>query len=297
MSHNKKPSSQQLLPTVSVIVPTYNYPQALNAILIALEAQTDAVFEVIVGDDGSTSETAELVQAFQQRGTLNLHYVYQEDKGFRAARIRNLAALKATGELLVFIDGDCIPPKDFIVNQKKLAEPGWFVVGNRILTTQKFARAILEKGLPVHLWGVVRWLRAWLSGGINRFLPTLKFIIPRKRQPQQWEGAKTCNLAIFRSDFFAVDGLDERYEGWGFEDSDLVIRLINYGCRRKSGKFAVPVIHLWHENFDRARSGSNFATLEETSHSGRTQAQMSVLKFANACPQDSSLSKLNSEGA
>ena len=71
----------------------------------------------------------------------------------------------------------------------------------------------------------------------------------------------TCNLGVWKQDFIAVNGFDELFEGWGYEDSDLVIRLIHQDIKRKEGRFAAPVLHLWHRQNDRSRHDANFQRL------------------------------------
>ena len=110
----------------------------------------------------------------------------------------------------------------------------------------------------------MRWLRSRLRGDANRALPLLRFsphAIFRRARPQRWHGVKTCNLALWREDLVRVNGLDESYEGWGLEDSDLVIRLLHAGVRHKSGRFFVPVFHLWHAENDRSRLPANESRL------------------------------------
>ena len=64
-------------------------------------------------------------------------------------------------------------------------------------------------------------------------------------------------MAVWRSDFEQVNGFEEKISGWGFEDSDLAIRLINAGVRIKSGRFATAVLHLWHQERPRDRAAEN----------------------------------------
>jgi predicted glycosyltransferase involved in capsule biosynthesis len=85
----------------------------------------------------------------------------------------------------------------------------------------------------------------------------------RKRRSSEWRGARTCNLGVWRADFAKVNGFDERYEGWGHEDADLVARLIASGVQRKDGHFAVPVLHLWHRENDRSQEPANVRRLEQ----------------------------------
>jgi hypothetical protein len=116
---------------------------------------------------------------------------------------------------------------------------------------------------------------------VNRALPLLA--LPdgafRKRAPQRWKGVKTCNLSAWRGDLLAVNGLDESYSGWGLEDSDLVIRLLRAGIRHKSARFAAPVYHLWHPEFDRGRLAENQRRLDEILASLRTEALVGVDQY------------------
>jgi GT2 family glycosyltransferase len=113
-----------------------------------------------------------------------------------------------------------------------------------------------------------------MTGGANRVLPLLWWPTRRGRfgRAGKWEGAMTCNLAVWRTDFDRVDGFDEAFVGWGHEDADLVVRLIRAGVRRKDGRFAVPVIHLWHPQADRERLRGNVDRLAETIASDHVRA-------------------------
>ena len=64
-------------------------------------------------------------------------------------------------------------------------------------------------------------------------------------------GIKTCNIAFFRQDFINVNGFNNEFEGWGREDSELVVRLFNTGINRKSLRFNAIQYHLWHKDIDR----------------------------------------------
>jgi len=95
----------------------------------------------------------------------------------------------------------------------------------------------------------------------------------RRLRPRQWRGARSCNLAVWRSDLERIDGFDACFTGWGREDSDLLIRLLRCGLRRKDGRFATGVIHLWHPPLDRAQLPANDARLDTVLQSDRTRAQ------------------------
>ena len=119
--------------------------------------------------------------------------------------------------------------------------------------------------MPIHRWRAPHWLFAWAKRDINRAAPLVRLPAGplRKCTPNRWRGVKTCNLAAWRADLIRVNGFDERYAGWGLEDSDLVIRLLNSGVRHKSGRFNAPVLHLWHRDNDRNALAENQARLDE----------------------------------
>lgn len=267
---------------IAVIVATYNRPDALAALLDAYEEQTDRDFEVIVADDGSTDEVRSLVQSRTGRVFFPLSHVWHEDQGFRAAKIRN-RALAATGaDYVIFTDGDCIPSRVFVASHRRLAEPGYFLAGNRVLLGPALTERALKQKIPLHAWNGAQWFGAWVRGDVNRLLPLLK--LPdgalRKSHPGRWKGVKTCNLSAWRSDLLAVNGLDEAYAGkWGLEDSDLVIRLLHAGVKHKSARFAAPVFHLWHKEADKRGLEDNRRLLAELLASTRTRAALGVEQY------------------
>ncbi len=132
---------------ISVIVTTYNREDALEAVLRSLARQTDRDFEVVVADDGSGPATAKLIEAWKAKVGHRLEHVWHEDRGFRAAEIRNRAILASRGAYCIFLDGDCIVRPDFVAIHRRLAEPGWFVTGNRILLSRELTAKVLREKL------------------------------------------------------------------------------------------------------------------------------------------------------
>ncbi|MEW6464359.1 MAG: glycosyltransferase family 2 protein [Pseudomonadota bacterium] len=254
-------------PSVSVIVTTYDWPEALGEVLRGLQRQHTPPHEVLVADDGSDARTADLIAQWRERLPFPLLHVWQEHQGFRAARGRNRASARASGDYLVFLDGDSVPLPDFIAGHQRLAQARRFVAGQRILLSPAATQAWLqnqERLSEVSRWG--SWFSARLTGRVNRLLPLLRLpdMAWRDRGSTRWEGVKTCNLGVWRSDFLAVNGFDEAFMGWGHEDADLAVRLLRHGVLRKGGRFAVPVLHLWHAPAPRAREGDNRAMLDAT---------------------------------
>ena len=248
---------------ISVIVTTYNREDALEAVLRSLARQTDRDFEVVVADDGSAAATGQLVEAWKAKLGHRLEHVWHEDRGFRAAEIRNRAILASRGIYCIFLDGDCIVRPDFVATHRRLAAPGWFVTGNRILLSSALTEKVLREKLTPETWGFADWVSERLRGGVNRLSALLHLPLgPLRRLRQQiWRGARSCNLAVWRADLDRVDGFDADYSGWGKEDSDFIARLLHAGVRRKDGVFATGVLHLWHAEADRSKLAENESKL------------------------------------
>lgn len=264
--------------TISVVVTTYNRPDALQAVLRSLAAQSDRDFEVLVADDGSRDDTAAAIAAVATDFPVPLRHLWQVDDGFRAAAARNLAVAASRGDYLVFIDGDCVLRPDFVARHRALAESGWFVAGNRVLLGESLTHETLRNAMALHAESRLTWLARRFGGAINRWLPLCYFggDAWRKRQPARWQGARTCNLALWRTDFDAINGFDEAFQGWGHEDADLAIRLLHAGVCRKDGRFATAVLHLWHRENDRSNLVENERRLAEILASDRRRAVVGI---------------------
>jgi glycosyltransferase involved in cell wall biosynthesis len=259
---------------ISVIVTTYNREDALDAALRALSRQSDRNFEIVIADDGSRPETERLVASWKPRLPVPLKHVRHEHRGFRGGEIRNRGIRASAGEICIFLDGDCLAAADFIAAHRRLSEPGWFVTGNRILLSPELTAEVLAQGQAAETWDFTALVRQRLSGGINRLMPTLRLPLGplRKLNSGSWEGAQTCNLAVARRDLDRIDGFDSAYTGWGLEDSDLVVRLLRAGVRRKDGRFATGVLHLWHPPNDRSFLSANRERLDEVIGGKRVRA-------------------------
>jgi glycosyltransferase involved in cell wall biosynthesis len=274
---------------ISVIVTTYNREDALEAVLASLARQTDQNFEVVVADDGSKQATAALVESWQAKTTKighRLEHVWHEDRGFRAAEIRNRAILASRGEYVVFLDGDCVVRPDFVAAHRRLAERGWFVTGNRILLSPGLTAKVLREKLSVETWRFAEWLAQRWRGGINRVGALLRLPLGplRRLRRNAWRGARSCNLSVWRSDLTRVDGFDAAYCGWGKEDSDIIVRLQRAGVGRKDGVFATGVLHLWHAEADRSALPANEQKLSDiiAGDDIRAQRGLSALRSSTA---------------
>jgi GT2 family glycosyltransferase len=255
----------------SVIVTTYNRPDALRAVLEGLAAQTCKDFECVVADDGSGPETCAVLEAMQPRfADGRLKHVRQEHMGFRAAAIRNRAIEASAGEWVICLDGDCVPRARFIEGHLRAARPDAITRGSRLLCSEGLTRLALIDRRPLHSISDAELRQGRRSGDINRidaalggWRDSLRSLAGSLRL-EGWKTVRTCNMLAPRSAIDAVGGFDERYEGWGYEDSDLVVRLMRHGLHVRRGPADTAVLHLWHPDNPRDNAAHNKALLAET---------------------------------
>jgi glycosyltransferase involved in cell wall biosynthesis len=278
-----------MIQLISVIVATYNRPDALDAVLRSLSRQSDQNFEVLVADDGSGPDTGAVIENWQSRLSRPIVHVWHADNGFRLAEIRNRAILAATGDYCIFLDGDCIARPGFVAAHRGLARLGRFVTGNRLLMSQSLSEQILIEKLEPETWTLRKWRELRRAGQINRLAPLFSLALGplRDLRRQDWRGAQGCNLGIWRSDLVTVDGFEGGFSSWGREDSDILIRLMHAGVRRKDGRMATGVLHLWHPEADRSRLPENERRLAEVRSGNRVRALqgLSALRGTYAQPQ------------
>ena len=244
---------------ISVVVTTYNRSDALALVVEGLKHQTDRGFELIVADDGSTQVHRDQIAMLCESSGLVAKHVWHPDMGFTAAQVRNLGVAASEGAYLVLLDGDCVPETDFIARHRALMQKDCFVNGSRVLLSQGFTRQLLEHMDALSSRSVGYWVRKWLHGDIGKLTGLVRLPDFRYRlQPKfVWKGIRSCNMAVWRSDYLRVNGFDESFVGWGHEDADFVLRLHNAGLVRKNGFCATEVFHLWHPEASRAQEGGN----------------------------------------
>ena len=236
----------------SLIISTYNRPDALALCLESVKRQTLLPDEVIVGDDGSRDETKQLIERFQKDFPVPLIHVWQEDDGFRLAMCRNKCIAKAKHEYIIQVDGDVILHTRFVGDHVASAQRGCYIKGGRVNIERKRTEKLCHELKYVPL--------SFLSWGLSRrenaihCLPLAKYLAPRRKT----RPGLGCNMSFWKDDLVQVNGYDEFYVGWGGEDYDLSIRLLNVGRKKLALKFAAIVFHLWHEDKHMQNRKKNF---------------------------------------
>ena len=152
----------------------------------------------------------------------------------------------------------------------------------RALLSPSLTEQTLRERLELEQWTLGAWLGQRFNGGLNRLASVLRLPLGplRKLRSGEWEGARSCNLAIWRTDLDRVDGFDQAFSGWGKEDSDLLVRLLRAGVRRKDGSFATAVLHLWHPPADRSRLSMNEQKLEQVVRGDNVRAELGMSTLA-----------------
>lgn len=251
---------------ISLLISTYETPDALDVVLRSVLRQSVRPYEVVVGDDGSGPETVRVIQAAAARG-LVIHHQWLPHDGFRLARGRNNAAVKATGDYLVIVDGDILLHRDFIADHGAAAERNFFVQGSRALLGEEPTRIAMERESY--------WPGLFASGVENRKnlirSPFLSGMFSKKVAGLR--GIRTCNFALWREDYVRVNGFNEDFVGWGREDSEFVTRLFNAGVGRKNLKFAALGCHLYHPPRSRDGVSDNDAKLAAAIETGATRCE------------------------
>ena len=248
--------------SVALIIATYNWPQALEQTLRSVANQTILPNEVLIADDGSDERTANLIQKFKEaHPTLNIIHVWHEDNGFRLAAIRNKSISMAQSAYIIQIDGDIILDQHFIEDHLSIRTAGSFVTGSRLLLGKKITEVLLES--EKINFATLRWK------GKNFFntlrIPLLMHLLQNnyKTKGKHLYDVKGCNMAFWKSDLYLVNGYDESFSGWGREDTDICIRLLHAGVKKKFIKFGGVQYHLYHPLASRDQLDANDALIEQ----------------------------------
>ena len=248
---------------VTMIITTYNWPEALRLTLKSIINQKFKPFEVIIADDGSDKRTEDMVKKTLTNSSLRWAHIWHKDKGVRQSRIKNLAVRYSSGKYLVFIDQDTVLHPLFLKDHVENSENGILLQGKRVLLSEILTKKLIDKGYIKEL--------SFFSKGIkNR-----KNVIRSELLSSLFSRIKSfetslrgCNISLFKEDFLRVDGFDEVYDGsWGREDSDLCFRLFHSGIKVKNLWFCAIQYHLYHEKprwWDRDRLDNELKrTVEE----------------------------------
>ncbi|MCL1142758.1 glycosyltransferase family 2 protein [Shewanella gaetbuli] len=262
----------------TLIITTYNWHPALKAVLLSVLAQRTLPDEIIIADDGSSAETAELITSMRPHFSIPVIHSWQEDKGFRVSRSRNKAIAQASHEYIILIDGDIVLDKHFISDHINIAEAGYFVTGKRVKLAQGITDDILNAKAPQ-----ISKL-CFFSKGIARGRDLALRCLwlhqkTSKTAVNSIKGIHSCNMAFWLEDAMEVNGFNAEFEGWGPEDQEFAQRLINSGKQRKIAKYYAVGYHLSHKENCRGNLQANENLLKQIQQQRTRACKLGLNEF------------------
>lgn len=242
----------------SLIICTYNWPQALSLVLSSVERQSILPDEVIVADDGSDKSTEEVINFFLETFPVPITHSWQEDIGCRIPHSRNRAIAKAKFEYIIMVDGDTVLHEDFVKDHKRFAKKSIYTQGSRVLLQSRFTKNILNNDF----FNKPSFFSTDAKNKLNMLrIPIISLFIGLFKN-QNIRRIRGCNFSIFKDDIFQVNGFNEEINTWGREDSEFVQRLFNIGINKQQLKFSGIQYHLYHN--ERTHNNSNNEFLKKT---------------------------------
>jgi len=231
----------------SLIISTYNWPEALELVLKSVVNQKEMPDEVLIADDGSTNDTKQVIDRFIKDFPIPLIHVWQEDNGFQKSIILNKAIAKATGDYIIQADGDCILHRFFVKDHLAFAEEQTYLFGSRVTIKKSHLETLFSKQqtrFNAFSKGIKKRTRAI-------YIPLFSsFYGKRNTFSNKFRG---CNTSYFKTDFIAVNGYNEDFKGWGREDSELALRFHNYGLQARRIRYRGIVFHIYHLEKSKSR--------------------------------------------
>jgi glycosyltransferase involved in cell wall biosynthesis len=248
------------MPTSSLLISTYNWTNALNLCMTSLKGQSVLPNEIVICDDGSRKDTAELVDSFRKDFPIPINHVWQEDEGFQLAKIRNRGFAAAKGAYIIQVDGDLVFHKHFIKDHLAFAKNGFFTTGSRVLLSPQTTEALFKNAsIDIKQYSINN---RNLFNGLR--IPSFHNFFSRKYKSKAKYKyyVKGCNMAFWKKDLLDVNGYNEDFTGWGREDSELAIRLINAGINKRFLKFGSISYHLFHKEVSREMEQKNIQMMK-----------------------------------
>lgn len=229
---------------ITLIVTTYNRKDALELVLLSVKHQSVLPHEVIVADDGSKQDTAELVERLSTTFPVPLVHCWHEDLGFRLSHIRNRAIAMSKGDYIIMVDGDVVLHRHFVRDHRDHLAPNRFIQGSRVLLSEELTSRSIETR-RIRFSPFTRGTTNFLNAMSSRLLSPLASALYSRKQTHR--AVRGCNMSYWKSDLIKVNGFSEEFVGWGREDSEFAVRMLNNGIQRYNLKFGGVVYHLWHK--------------------------------------------------
>lgn len=263
----------KILPNCSLITPTYNWPEALNLLLLSVLNQNVLPNEILIADDGSTEDTKLLIAHFQKTFPIPLIHVWHEDLKNRKPMIMNKAIARAKYDYIVEIDGDIIMNEHFIEDHLTFAEKGHYLFGSRVNIQKKFLSELFSKKITQF---------NMFSKGIKKRGRTIRipfFMRFEKSTDKRSSKLRGCNMSFWKSDFIKINGFNENLVGWGIDDSEMIQRMHNIGLQGKRLKNCGIAYHIYHNEQSRSQLEINDEILKQTTEKKLTFIEKGINQY------------------
>lgn len=266
-----RPGRENLL-RVSLLVSTYNWPEALELLLLGVFRQSCLPDEILIADDGSDNRSLDLLESLRATTDVPIRHVWQEDAGYRKTLIVNKALSIAKGDYIIQVDGDVLLHRRFIEDHMTFAEAGRFIRGYRVHLDQAQSAAVLaNKKIDVGL------LEAGPTVAFKSIRAPLLSRVFRFDQPK-YARVYGCNLSFWREDAISVNGYNNDFIGWGPDDAEFVARLCHIGLKRRKVRFAAKQYHFHHTESSRELLSQNKELLRDTIQAQRTFCRNGIIE-------------------
>lgn len=240
----------------SLLISTYNSPDYLRLCLKSILQQKRLPDEIVIADDGSGDATRKVIENFSNESSVAVKHIWHPDKGFRLSTIRNKAILATEHDYIIQIDGDIILHPLFVDDHIRFSKPGHFGGGARSYITPDYSNYILKNGTFEHTA-----LRGNITKRHNGIRIPIATQLLKSLRHQNSHRILGCNMAYWRADAMDINGYNEDIVGWGREDSEFAVRLLNAGKRRLDLRFSAIEYHINHPTSDRQNFMTNDAIL------------------------------------
>ncbi|MCH7409078.1 glycosyltransferase family 2 protein [Belliella sp. DSM 111904] len=263
---------------VSLLITTYNWPEALELCFQSILNQYTPPDEVVFADDGSKDPTRILIESFREKTDTPIQHIWQEDDGFQLAKIRNKAIAACKHPYIIQIDGDLILNPYFIKDHINHIKPNSFTTGSRVNLHEPYSKKILNSGILPPISEIKRNSNNFFNGLRIPYLT--KFLSNKYKTKNKYRDfTRGCNMAYWRDDAIQINGYNENMIGWGSEDKEFVTRMINNGKEKRFLKFSAIVYHIWHQFSNRSSQNINDEIYQKSVNQTIIKTQNGINKY------------------
>ncbi len=269
-------------PEIALLVSSYNRSEHLRRALLSIGAQqgVDGKMEVVITDDGSTDNSADIARNFAQSVNFRVKFATHPHSGYHLTRCRNEGVAASTAPYLLFLDGDCSLPPDHVKHHLAARRKNVVVGSDCVRLDEATSARVTDEDIR--------------TGQLIKYAPQSELRRMQSQYRKAWfyqlirhaDKPKLIgnNIALWREDYERINGYDEQFVGLYCEDDDLRLRLRRAGLRATSLLNRSFTFHFWHPvhhtGTPRWRDGVNVKRLTRP---GRLTACRVGLKKKDVC--------------